>query len=213
MSDKKIKELIGSLSEELKPTKCMAHPFKRLMPWLIMSVIYLVLLINFMGIRHDLSEAFTDPRFIFEITLMAFIGISAAVCAVYLCIPDMRGRSWMIALPFTGLTLFSIWSAIHAIMVEGAHMPHLHIDHCMGEGAFMTVIPLAMLVFLTRKGSTTRPILMAVMNVLSIAAVAYIGLRFTCAMDTVAHATIQHLAPYVVIGLIFAVAARKIFKW
>ncbi len=213
MSDKKIKDLIGSLSEDLEPTKCMSHPFKRLLPWLVMAVIYLVLLINFMGIRHDLSAIMQDPRFIFEIILMGFIGISSAICAVFLCVPDMRGRSWLISLPFTGLALFTIWSVIHAITIEGAQMPHLHMDHCMGEGAFMTIIPLAMLLFLTRKGTTTRPILMAVMNMMSIAAVAYIGLRFTCAMDTVAHATLQHLLPYVLIGLILAMAARKIFKW
>lgn len=213
MSDKKIKNLISSLSDELEPAKPFAHPCQRLLTWAAMSALYLALLISFMDVRHDLADAIKDPRFIFEITLMGFIGITSALCATFLCVPDMRGRSWLVSLPFTGLALFTVWSITHAILVEGAQMPHLHMDHCMGEGAFMTVIPLAMLLFLTRKGATTRPILMAVMNVMSIAAVAYIGLRFTCTMDTVAHATLQHLLPYVLIGLVLAMAARKIFKW
>lgn len=213
MSGKNLDSLIGNLTEELEPTKPMAHPFIRMMPWCALVLVYVYLVVEYVGVRHDLGAKLTDPRFIFEISIISFVGITALISSNYLCVPDMRGRSWMIALPFTGLGLFSIWSVIHAIMIEGEHMPQLHIDHCMGEGAFMAVIPLAMLLFMMRKGATTRPLLMASMNVLTVISISYIGLRMTCAMDSVGHTVVGHLLPYIGIGLVLGLAARKLYKW
>jgi hypothetical protein len=124
----------------------------------------------------------------------------------------MRGHKWLLSLPFAGVAVFTIWNIVHLTSADMV-MPKLHMDHCMGEGAFMSSIPLAVLFFLVRKGTTTRPVLMAVMNVISVTAISYIGLRFTCAMDTVGHATISHVIPYVIIGIALGMAARKLYKW
>ncbi len=212
MSEHKIETLITSLCEDASAEKPLRHPLLRGLSWILFSALYLTALLLIVGMRHDLSEKIYDLRFLFEIGLMGFIGLSAAICSVYLCVPDMRGRNWMISLPFSGLALFTIWNIVH-ITSDDLVMPKLHMDHCMGEGAFMSVIPLAILFFLVRKGATTRPIMMAVMNIISVTSIAYIGLRFTCAMDTVGHATVSHILPYALVGVLLAAAARKLYKW
>ena len=77
----------------------------------------------------------------------------------------------------------------------------------------MSIVPLAMLLFIMRKGATTHPVLSWVMTAMSAAAVAYIGLRFTCRMDTIGHATVSHLIPYLTLGFVLAFFARKLYKW
>lgn len=212
MNEDKFDKLIDGLADDLKPMKRMGCAIRRALPYLIFSVIYLGALVHFVGIRGDIDEKITDTAFLLENTLMGLALISAAFCSSFLCVPDMRGQKWLIALPITSVSIFALWSIIRA-WSEGLHMPHLHIDHCMGEGLFMASIPLSMVVFMMRTGATTQPRLSALMNVIYAGGLAYVGLRLTCSMDTVGHATVSHLIPYLIIGAILGLSARKLYKW
>lgn len=209
---KSIDEMIDELSGGLRPAKPLAHPVMRIIPFLTVSIIYVGLLVYFTGIRRDINEKLLDPAFMIEIVLMGLTTLSAGIAVSYMSIPDMRGAKWITIAPFITLGLFCLWNLARALS-EGLHMPHLHLDHCMGEGIFMSVIPLTMLIMLIRGGATTHPFLSVLMSALTAAGLGYLTLRFTCAMDTVGHATISHLIPYVVIGIVLAFGARKLFKW
>ncbi|MCB9984005.1 MAG: DUF1109 domain-containing protein [Rhodospirillales bacterium] len=210
--NKNIESLIEGLADELKPQKPLPHPLLRVLPFLVIAIIYVSGLVYIVGVRSDIGEKFSDPAYMIEIFLMAFTALSSGIAASYLSVPDMRGAKWVIAPPLTALAIFCVWSIIRA-SAEGMHMPHIHFDHCMGEGVFISVAPLALLITLIRKGASTHPYLGALMNAMAAAGLGYVGLRFTCSMDTVGHATVSHLIPYVIIGMILALSARKVFKW
>ena len=212
MNEQDTDKLIETLSDDLKSVKPLPHPLLRVLPYIVFAAIYVGILVYFVGTRPDLNIQLSDAGFITENALMIFIVLSAALAASFLSVPDMCGAKWLPVLPLTAAGAFIVWSAIR-VYAEGLHMPTLHFDHCMGEGGFMAVVPLTMVVFMIRKGATTRPIMTAVMNILFAAGLGYIGLRFTCMMDTVGHTAVSHLGPYVIIGALLGVWARKLYKW
>ncbi|MBL4805463.1 MAG: DUF1109 family protein [Alphaproteobacteria bacterium] len=207
-----IDDLIGKLSEELKPVKPMAHPLIQAIPYVLISFAYMAVVVFYVGIRGDWEEKLGDAPFMLEIFMMGFLAVSAMITAIYLTIPDMRGDKWILAIPFTLLASFFVMVFIRSF-TEGVTMPKIHYDHCMGEGGYMTIIPLAVLLFLTKRGATTRPYLSALMTIFAIAGLGYVGLRFTCSMDTIGHAVISHMIPYIVIGSLLGIGAKKIYKW
>lgn len=210
--EKDIDELIGKLSEELEPVKPLPHPLIQAIPYILISFAYMAVVVFYVGVRPDVAAKLGDSAFMIEIFLMGFLAITSTITAIYLTIPDMRGDKWLLAVPFTLLGAFFAWVTIRSF-TEGVHMPKIHLDHCMGEGGYMTIIPLAVLFFLTKRGATTRPYLSFLMTIFAIAGLGYVGLRFTCMMDTIGHATVSHMIPYIVIGSLLGIAAKKIYKW
>lgn len=207
-----IDDLIGSLSDELKPVKKAKHPLFYALPWLFITALFLAFVVFYVGIRHDVADQLHDTVFLFETLIVAFWGIASAIASSYLMVPDMRGKKWLLPVSMTLATVFLIWNIVKAY-AEGLHMPHLGFDHCMREGLFMAFVPMMAFIFFVRGGATTRPIVMGVMNLFAGTSIAYIGLRFTCSMDSVGHSTIMHLAPYLVIGALMGVFARRLYKW
>ncbi|MFK7840425.1 MAG: NrsF family protein [Bdellovibrionales bacterium] len=208
----KIEDLIGNLSEELDAVKKAKHPLVYTLPWLAMASVFSAVVVNYVGVRHDIADKLNDAAFLFEITTVAIIGLFATLASSFLMIPDMRGKKWLMPVTFTAVGLFAIWNVIKSV-AQGLHAYPMSFDHCMQEGLFMAFIPMMALIFFVRGGATTRPVMMGTMNILAGAAIAYIGLRFTCSMDTVWHSLITHLTPYLVIGAGLGFAARRLYKW
>lgn len=213
MGDKAIDDLIVNLTNELKPVKPMACPSKRIIPWIAVSIIFVAGCVLSMGTRHDISTLFTNQIFLFEMILMTFTFIGAAFSSSYLSVPDMKGKKWLIPTTLTAAGIFSLWSAIRFFIEDGGGLPRLEFDHCFGEGAFIAIVPVAMLIFMLKQGATTRPYMMMGMNILAIAALGFVALRFTCPIDTVASATLSHLLPYIALGGALGFLARRLYKW
>lgn len=212
MSNKSVDEMIDSLTDELQPLKPLAHPLLRVLPFLIGGVFYTWFIVGYIGLRGDFAAKLVELNFLFENAIMMLLGLSSALCASWLCVPDMRGQRWMIPLPFTFGFIFLLWTVLRAY-AEGMEWPSMHFDHCMESGLWIAAVPAALMAFLTARGASTQPLLSAAMTVMAVTAFAYIGLRFTCMMDTVGHATVYHLIPFVLLGTLIGVLARRLFKW
>ncbi len=213
MSEKVLDHLINDLADDLEPVSRIAHPLARALPWLLVSTIYTAIVVYLVGLRPDWYEKLTqDAAFVFEIKTAAIIGVSALICSAFMAVPDMRGQKWMLAVPITVLGVFSSWMLARCI-TEGVYMPQMHWDHCFTEAILMTFVPAVCMVFISRIGTTTRPLMMSLCNMLAIAALGYIGLRFTCMVDTVGHACFYHLFPFVVLGTLLGFVARKLYSW
>ena len=204
--------IINKLSDDLTPVKPLAHPLKRVVPHMILSAIFVGTIAYFMGIRPDLAEQLRSTLFLMDITFAIFITVTAAFASAYLSIPDALGKKWIATFPFIGLGFFAAWNLIRAY-TEGSHMPGFHVDHCMGEGVFAAVVPLIIAAFLIRKGATTCPKLSAIMNILFAGGLGYLALKFTCSMDTVGHVLVSHMLPYMVVGTLLGIFAKKLYRW
>ncbi len=212
MSEPSVDDMINSLTDELEPVKPMAHPMARALPWMIGAAVYAWFVVHHIGLRPDSLEKLSDLHFLFENMLVGLVGISAALCACWLCVPDMRGQKWIIAVPFSFLAVFFLWGGLRSL-IEGVHMETAHFGHCMGDGFWIAIVPAAIMVFLSTGGATTRPFLSAFMASLSVASFGYIGLHFTCMMDTVGHAMVYHLIPFVLLGMALGLIARRLYRW
>lgn len=212
MSEQSIDDLIGNLTDELEPVKKLSHPLTRALPWLVAACVYVALVVSNVGIRPDFIAQTQNTVYAFEILLAAFIAITATLASVFLSVPDMRGQKWLLTTVLTSAGVFTLWTALRGIK-EGMYLPQLELDHCMGEGMFMAIVPLTVLLFMMRNGTTTRPTMMTTMNMLAAGSLGYIGLRITCVMDGVQHVTVSHLLPYLLLGGILGMLARRLYSW
>ncbi len=207
-----VNTLIDSLSADLTPVKKCTKPLFYFYSWLFVIAVFSIIVVYFYGLRSDITVAFKNPVFSYEIILASVIAVLSALSSSYLMIPDMSGKKWLLTSTFTCIGLFVLWGLLKGVS-EGFALPTLKMDHCMQEGLYIGIVPLTVFIFLMRCGATTHPLMMGVMNVLSVAGVGYLALRLTCAMDTVGHVTIEHLFPYLIIGSVIGILGRKIFKW
>ena len=212
MADKETDDLIANLSGELEETKPLKHPIVRLAPWVLLVFIYVVYIVYDTGLRSDLDQRLNDSVFLYEVISAGLIAVFAAMASLWLCVPDMRGQRWVVAIPNVLCANFILWVLIKAY-VEGMHLPKFHVDHCMFEGFYMMAIPAAALMFISYRGSTTHPYLMAFTNMMSASFIAYLGLRFTCMMDEIGHSFVYHIVPFVLLGTFVGALARRIYKW
>ncbi len=213
MSSDKLDALIGSLSEELEPVKPMPHPLARMFPLILVSFTYVLAVIALLGIRDDwMIKMFHDIQFLFEFVLALSVSASAGLALGWLSVPDMRGQKWIVAIPFTLTAVFLFWAVLRMAFEVDDHF-HFHLNHCTLDGIFMLILPIGVLTFFSRQGATTHPQLSAFMTVLSFSGLGWAGLRLTCGMDSFSHAFLMHFVPFIVIGIIFGIFARKIFRW
>lgn len=205
-------DLISQLTENFSPVKTLAHPFIRILPWLIAMPLYIAAIVAWIGIRPDAALKLHDPVFLFEITLTIAMAITAALSSAWLAVPDMRGKNWLSVIPLTLLTVFVSWESMRAA-TEGVQMHPFFWGHCLADGVAFGFIPAAAIIFLGKGGMTTHPRMMALMNVLAVSGFGYAALRFTCGADTVWHAGIYHILPFIIFGIAAGALARRLYRW
>jgi len=204
--------LIKQLSGEWTPVEPIAHPLRRFCPWLVFSIIYVVAIVYFIGLRPDMGSKMYDSIFIFEMILVFTTGLFSAVSAAYMCVPDMRGAKWLKHVSFTLIGVFFVWT-LTMWGGQGFAMPDQLWAHCVPKGVMIAFLPVAALIYMAKGGSTTQPVLMGTLSIASVAALAYMGLRTTCMSDELGYIFFFHVLPFLVIGTVLGAVARKIFRW
>ncbi|MCD8566455.1 MAG: NrsF family protein [Alphaproteobacteria bacterium] len=206
-------KLIETLSDELGSVTPLAPPLRRAALWALAGIVYLGLFWAVAGVRQDFATIITPPSSVlYEVIMAAFIGLSAILASAWLCVPEGAENRRIIIPPIAGFILFCLWVAYRSFS-EPMDFSHAHWDHCLDAGIMMGFIPSLSLVMLSRRGATTAPYLMALMNFLAIAALGFIGLRLNCGVDSVEHAIFTHLLPFTLVGLLAGLFARKLYRW
>lgn len=204
--------LIQSLSDTPPTRKRLTHPLYGAVLWLIFAIGFLGSSLYMTGIRYDVANKLSDPAFVFELALIAMMSVSAAICALYLYIPDMRGKKWLIAVPMSLFGAFATYSLSRALLEQyGLPIPQFHM--CYKNAAIFSVVPALAILVLSMRGKTTRPMTMAFMNALSVGGLGYLGLRLSCSMGDMGHLLVFHLLPYLAFGLVVGLLARYLYRW
>lgn len=141
------------------------------------------------------------------------LAISAVLASSWLCVPDMRGQKWLLSVPVTLLSVFSFWYVLLLAQGTGTYEFRPGFGACTGDGILFGSLPVLALIFLTRKGATTRPYWMGFMNTLSVGALGLTMLRFTCGGDAPLHIAFYHFLPFIVLGILLGMLARRIYDW
>lgn len=213
MSEQNLDNLIEGLSDELQPVKPLAHPLVRMASLIVVCILYAAAMIAMLGPREDfMPKMMYEIDYIFEILLSLGIFMSSAVALGWMSIPDMRGQTWMKAVPLTLAGIFLLWAGLRMVF-EWDEPLVFKLQNCSLDGFFMTLLPVAALVLTSRKGATTQPGWTSFMTVLSFSGLGWAGLRFTCGANTFLQSFVIHFIPFIVLGIIFGLFARRIFRW
>jgi len=212
MSTKDIAALIDGLADDLKPAKPLMHPFWRVLLVFGGVMAYVSFSVVLIGVRGNWAEQLHQPQFVFETVMALALSFSAAIASAWLSVPDMRGQNWVLTVPLSILTVFCFWNVLYGVLSPHDINPILW-SHCTTDGIILGFIPTVLAVGMARGGATTRPYMMALMNVLVVAGIGYLGLRFTCPVDTFGHAFVHHLMPFVALGALFGFLARYLYRW
>jgi hypothetical protein len=208
-----MQDLIDTLCSEHKPVKRPLPPLLRALILTLISCAYVAAMVLLVGLRPDIGLKLKEHEFLFEIIVMGAMAITAGISFFLLCIPDVAKKKWVISVPLTLLGVYAVWCGIHC-MHEGMDFQPIHWTHCLTESLFMAGIPaLVLAIFVYSRHATTHPRLMALMGVLTIAGYAYIGMRFTCMVDTAMHAISYHILPFIIAGLVLGMLARRLLRW
>lgn len=211
-SGKNTEDLIDSLCCELKPVCVLSHPLKRVIPWLILAILYVCLSVCIIGFRFDINTMMHKSTFVFELFFVAIMAISASLSSVWLCVPDMRGQKWMVAVPFTLFSMFSVWMILRAIL-DPFHIPLFQWHFCLQGSVIFGVLPAVTIFLLSLKGRTTHPHILSIMISLAIGSLGYIGLRLVCASEDIGHIFFTHTAPYIAFSLMICLIGNRIYRW
>lgn len=204
--------LIVSLCCELDCVRVMPHPFRRTLPWIILAALYVGGSVALFGLRSDFSSIIYQQNYVFELALAFLMSLSAAFCATWLCIPDMRGQRWMIAVPTTFFTVLFLWLLTKATFGSFV-LPVMEWHICFTEAVIFGFLPAAAIFILSVAGKTTSPLLLSFVNTLAVGGLGYIGLRLTCASEDIGHICCYHVLPYAFLGLLAAIISRRIYRW
>lgn len=212
MSTDDLNTTIDALTQALTPVKKCAHPYVSASFVFTLTLIYGAVMVFYIGLRPDLPEKWGSMFFVTGIFSALGLYITSAIAAAWLCRPDTHGRTWLPLIPIGFAGFLASVTFVQALQ-QGLHFPLPHWDHCFTDGTLMSSIPAAALMFMTMNGHTTRPRMMATMVILAVIALSYIGLRFTCMMDTVGHSFFYHIFPATIFGAVIGMLARRLFRW
>ncbi len=190
----------------------MQHPIKRVLPWIAFATLYLVFSMSFFGLRSDMALRLEEPVFLFEMIMALAIAMSAALCSIWMCVPDMRGARWMLAVPGTLFSAFLVWTILRVGMEE-YNIPQVQWHICYLEAFVFGVLPALGIFWLSLRGRTTQPILLSFMNALAFGGLGYVGLRLTCGSEDIAHICLFHIMPYILFGLLASLAGHRYYRW
>lgn len=210
--ENKTNNLISSLAEELTEVKVLPHPLKRIVPWLLFATAYISIAIVFIGLRDDIGTMVYSSVYVFEILLVVGMSMSAAFCSSWLCCPDIRGQSWIVAVPVSLASVLALWLITKAGL-DSYEFPILKYHVCYIGAVIFGLIPAFTIWFLSQKGSTTHPYLMGLMNVISIGGLGYLALRLVCPAEEFGHIFVYHVMPYALFGIVITFIASKIYRW
>jgi hypothetical protein len=166
-------ELIAALAADAKPVRRLRPPLVRAGAWLALAALLLALLAIVHGVRSDLAVHLRQQIFVAGIAASLATGVSAAVAAFLVSLPD-RSRMWLLLpAPSLGVWLSTIgygcltnWVRIAPEGVQSGE-----VFSCFVTLA-VTSVPLSLaMVVMLRYAAMLRPILVTMTGSLSVAAI------------------------------------------
>lgn len=207
-------ELIAQLAQQTAPVKRLPSPHRRLAVWLAWVVPVLLAIVLVMGVRADLSARMADPAFALQHMAAAATGLCAAWAALASTVPGIS--RWRLALPVPPAL---VWLASIGIgcLREWAEwgadslLPAIH-PRCLDEIALISVIPLAALVALVRRGASFQPRLTGILTALAAAATGSAALDLFHPAEAAIIVLVWHFMGITVLSLLFGLVGRRLFR-
>ena len=178
-------DLIRALAADLSPVRRLRPPLLRASLWLLLALMVLLLLAVNQGVRSDLASRLQDPTFVGSIVGALVTGVTGAIAAFMLSLPD-RSKWWAV-LPLPSLIFWFSNVGYQCLTAWVTLDPH---GITVGETArcfatlVLTSLPLSLAMMLMLKhAAAVRPTTVAIVGSLSVAALTAAALSLFHVLD------------------------------
>jgi hypothetical protein len=205
-------DLIRTLASEAKPVRRLAHPARRVVYWLSISLLYVTAIVLFMGPRPDIGVKLGEPRFVLEIGAAFLTGVMAAMAAFCAGSPGRPLWERFAPLPMLVLWLGSLgegcWQG------WGANGLPLRPDLvCFPSIVMAGLIPGALILYMVRRGAPLAPVLTTALAALAASALGAAALRLYHTQDASIMILVWQFGSVAVITGLGGLIGRKLLRW
>ncbi len=208
-------ELIEALAAAGAPVRRLQAPLARFGHWTLIAGLVLLLLAVLHGVRPDLVQRLREPMFLLGLAGALGTGMSAAMAAFCLSLPD-RARHWawlpapalLLWLSVIGYGCLTDW-----IVVAAGEVTWGATARCFAT-VVLTSVPLAMaMLFMLRHAALLWPTPIAMMGALAIAGVAATALAVLHSIDATLMVLLWNLGMAALIVGVARTFGRRMFEW
>lgn len=185
-------DLITRLAGGLEPVKRVAPPMLAAAGWLALAALVTVGIVAISGFRHDIEDRLMLMHEQVNLVAASLTGITAAIAAFHLALPDRSPRWALLPVPFAAFWVSGLgWGCIQDFIDHG--WPALTTSFsCFGFVVGFGVPLSAAMVWMTRHAAPIRPEPVAALAGLAAASIASVGLTLVHHLDAAAMVLIWH---------------------
>lgn len=205
-------DLIRTLASEAKPVRRLAHPARRVVYWLSISLLYVTAIVLFMGPRPDIGVKLGEPRFVLEIGAAFLTGVMAAMAAF--CAGSPGRPLWERFAPLPMLVLWLGTLGEGCWRGWGANGLPLRPDLvCFPSIVMAGLVPGALILYMVRRGAPLAPVLTTALAALAASALGAAALRLYHAQDASIMILVWQFGSVAVITGLGGLIGRKLLRW
>ncbi|MFT7432750.1 MAG: hypothetical protein ACI9TY_000371 [Alphaproteobacteria bacterium] len=213
-NEQKTADIIAKLSSEAA-LKTPPFPLKKAFAGLLVfSFVYIAFVLHFFyGLRPDFMDKILMTSFLVELAaVFALIAVTYSL-TVYYAPPRKAFKKQQFI--FVALIIAVICALVCTFSEESMTAFDLNLIH---SSCFASIIvfalPTAVIGFIIlKKSATTNPEWLGFTTLLLAGTMGYLGVRLTCAMETMHHQICTHLLPVVLFTALGYFMGRKILSW
>lgn len=166
------------------------------------------------GLRSDWSSMVAEfSVYQIELLLSFTVGVTGMLAAGWLRIPYTKNQGLFVFMAIASVSGL-IGFELYRLITEGISFATMKaLIDCYIDSLLLATLPITAMVMMQRSGSSTHPRLSALMGVLAISGFSWIGLRLTCGYDLAGHNAIVQLSPFLLLGAVMGVFAKKLYRW
>jgi len=188
----KTDELIATLAARAAPVKRVAPPALAAAGWLAMAVLVLGIPVGLGGLRHDIEERLMLPHEQLNLLAALATGITAALAAFHLALPDRSPRWALLPLPFAIFWVSGLGMGCITDFLENGFPALSTSFQCMAWVVGFGIPLSAGMLWMTRHAAPIRPAPVAALAGLAAASIASVGLSLVHHLDAAAMVLIWH---------------------
>jgi hypothetical protein len=203
--------LIEKLAGRLEPVRRLRKPWLRALLWIAFATLVIAVLVTLRGFRADIAECLRDPGYLIPLAGAWLTGVTAALTAFQISLPD-RSRLWLL-LPLPAVALWisgfaygclADWIAIP----EGAPIAADSV-RCLTTILVASAIMIALMLPMLRRTRTLRPNATAWAGILAVSGFADTAHLLIHVVDASLLVLVINLVPAALIVLLGGLAGRR----
>ena len=211
----KTEALIETLAADAAPVRRLPPPSRRMGAWLLLTLPVVAAGAAVDGIRPDLAQRLAEARFVLEQLAALATGLLAAWAALSSAVPGIP--PWRLALPLApamvwlasvGAGCWREWLAWGAAGLAD----RMWTPVCLPEVVATSVVPIAVMVVMARRGAGFHPARTGALAALAAASLASAGLSLSHEEDAAVTALVWHLGTVALLTGLGAVAGRRLVR-